>query len=352
MSSIARPPDPCLIAIILVVHSRGRPHFVFHYPPNPLSENALRTSLKSRRSSRPKAGQGPVGSDSSSTSESSSSSDDDDEGGHTSTSALSGKGLDEREKTVLASSSSGGGDSQRAGSLGSGRGSLKKRSLNSDVDDGHGTLSDKQGDGTGEGSRPPWETLLGLPADAWEKFLSPSRAWHKRRFEVGINDLAFVGWPVFVRDDGTWRKQKRRKKNKPRAEWEGGELGHNENSDNVQDDEDNEDDRDGNTMVASALREALDADKQAAAEASKASTGPTDDDKDAMTMFNIVFVLDPPLLEYSVRVKEIYDNIIKKFAKALKWEQARTNYVWAETQQILHIKENAKENSKFIRTVF
>ena len=60
-------------------------------------------------------------------------------------------------------------------------------------------------------------------------------------------------------------------------------------------------------------------------------------------MFNVVFVLDPPLLEYSVRTRELYDNVIKKFAKALKWEQARTNYVWKEAQRILHIKERAKE---------
>lgn len=64
-------------------------------------------------------------------------------------------------------------------------------------------------------------------------------------------------------------------------------------------------------------------------------------------MFNVVFVLDPPLLEYSIRLREVYDNIIKKFAKALKWEQARTDYVWKEAQNISHFKEKAKEKSKY-----
>lgn len=63
-------------------------------------------------------------------------------------------------------------------------------------------------------------------------------------------------------------------------------------------------------------------------------------------MFNVVFVLDPPLLEYSVRSRELYHNIIKKFGKALKWEQAHTNYVWKETRRILHMKERAKENRR------
>ena len=64
-----------------------------------------------------------------------------------------------------------------------------------------------------------------------------------------------------------------------------------------------------------------------------------------MTMFNVVFVVDPPLLEYSMRVKEIYENIIKKFAKALKWEQARTDYVWKESQHILQVRRRARESS-------
>lgn len=71
-----------------------------------------------------------------------------------------------------------------------------------------------------------------------------------------------------------------------------------------------------------------------------------------MTMFNVVFVMDPPLLEYSMRVKEIYENIIKKFAKALKWEQARTDYVWRESQHILQLRRKARETSMFPSSLF
>jgi hypothetical protein len=51
-------------------------------------------------------------------------------------------------------------------------------------------------------------------------------------------------------------------------------------------------------------------------------------------------------LEYSLHLKEMYDNIIKKFGKALKWEQARTDYVWREAQKILQMKEQARGRSK------
>ncbi|GIK02750.1 nitrogen permease regulator 3 [Aspergillus viridinutans] len=377
MSSIARPPDPCLVAIILIVRSRAGPRFVFHYPPNPLSENGLRPARKERRTSRSKNGQGYKSNESSSSEESGSSSDDDEEEhqrqlqsqnqsqSHLSGSVVSGRrssnfGLDDH----VAMSVSPGGDSQRAGSMGSGRTSFRKRGGNSDVEEDSGAASDRQEDGSGGGGgpyRPPWESLLGLPADVWEKLLSPSPAWHKRRFEVGINDLAFIGWPVFAREDGMWRKQRRKKKKKRRAGWEGGELGHNENAEDAPDDEDGDAGGGGGLMAAStetlSPRQMIFPEaKRASGSSSKAARSSVDcvdgDDKDAMTMFNVVFVLDPPLLEYSMRTREVYDNIIKKFAKALKWEQARTDYVWREAQHISHLKEKAKERRTSLNTLY
>lgn len=244
-------------------------------------------------------------------------------------------------------------DSQRPGSLGSGRASsLRKRGgAGSDPEEDAG--SDWPEDGpAGGSSRPPWESLLGLPGSVWEKLLSPSRSWHKRRFEVGINDLALIGWPVFVREDGTWRKQ-RRKKKKPRAEWDGGELGHNENAEDGQGDDDPTTSPDMGESVATITELTLTASptevKRASAASGKFGIQVEDsldpEDKDHMTMFNVVFVMDPPLLEYSMRVKEIYENIIKKFARALKWEQARNDYVWRESQHILQVRRRARETS-------
>ncbi|PKY06083.1 nitrogen permease regulator 3 [Aspergillus campestris IBT 28561] len=375
MSSIARPPDPCLVAIILIVRSRAGPRFVFHYPPNPLVENGLRPSHKGRRISRSKSAQTARSNDSSESDASGSTSDEDEEDvpnnqsqnstqthlavSATSTRRGSAFGLEDRA-SVSASPVR---DSHRPSSIGSGR-ALRKRGENSDAEDA-GALSDRPdekpsagGGGGAAGEVPshmPWESLLGLPAEVWEKLLSPSRTWHKRRFEVGVNDLAFVGWPVFVREDGNWRKERRKKKDKkPHPEWEGGEIGHNENGDDVADD---------GTKTMAASTETLSPHPMTASESQRASVSSLlsqkapsevvdEDTKDSMTMFNVVFVLDPPLLEYSVRVREIYDNIIKKFAKALKWEQARTDYVWNEAQLISHLKEKAKENRTSVGALY
>jgi hypothetical protein len=76
------------------------------------------------------------------------------------------------------------------------------------------------------------------------------------------------------------------------------------------------------------------------------STSTTDKARDDMTMFNVVFVLNPPALEYQSRVKEMYDNVTRKYAKALKYEQARFQYVWKESKKILDIKQRAKDHGK------
>ncbi|KAL4879486.1 nitrogen permease regulator of amino acid transport activity 3-domain-containing protein [Aspergillus karnatakaensis] len=356
MSSIARPPDPCLVAIVLIARSRAGPRFVFHYPPKPLTDNALRTPAKPRRTSRSKSRQSSKSNDSTSSDDSHSSSDEDEEENHAQSSHVAGSNLNIRRASNFgiddnSVSASPGADNQRPGPS---RSYFKKRGTNSDVETDSAAGSDRQEDGSRDtdGPRVPIESILGLPVDVWEKLLSPSPSWHKRRFEVGINDLAFVGWPVFIREDGGWRKQRRKKKKrKQRAEWEGGDIGHNDTADDSQEDG-------GDTIAASTETLSPVTAKNPRASVSSmrsskiASESLDSDDKDSMTMFNVVFVMDPPLLEYSMRVREIYDNIIKKFTKALKWEQARTNYVWRESQHILHIKEKAKEKRTCLNTLY
>ncbi|KAJ0424627.1 nitrogen permease regulator of amino acid transport activity 3-domain-containing protein [Aspergillus carlsbadensis] len=365
MSSIARPPDPCLVAIVLIARSRAGPRFVFHYPPKPLTDNALRAPAKARRTSRTKSRQSSKSNDTTSSEDSHSSSDEDEDeslgqtqtqsshvGGSSNPNARrsSNFGIDDHPISV-----SPGPDSQRPGSISSSRAYLRKRGANSDVENDSGGGSDRQEDGprgTDGPYRPPWESILGLPVEVWEKLLSPSPSWHKRRFEVGINDLAFVGWPVFVRGDGAWKKQRRKKKKgKQRAEWEGAEIGHNEATEDSQDDDGEAIAASTETLSPHSIPQKVQRPSVSSNRSSKV-TGDETDDKDSMTMFNVVFVLDPPLLEYSTRIREIYDNIIKKFIKALKYEQARTNYVWKESQHILHLKEKAKEKRTSLNNLY
>ena len=65
-----------------------------------------------------------------------------------------------------------------------------------------------------------------------------------------------------------------------------------------------------------------------------------------MSMFHVVFVMNPPTLEYHIRVQEMYDNVVKKFSKALKYEQTHSGWVEREAKKILTMKTQAKESSE------
>ena len=69
---------------------------------------------------------------------------------------------------------------------------------------------DKEATGRrGKGGDHDWETVLGFKTDALEKMLSPSKEYNKKRFELGVESIVFLGAPMFVREDGLWKKAKR-----------------------------------------------------------------------------------------------------------------------------------------------
>ncbi|CAN9291856.1 unnamed protein product [Alternaria alternata] len=69
------------------------------------------------------------------------------------------------------------------------------------------------------------ETVLGFKTDALEKMLSPSKEYNKKRFELGVESIVFLGAPMFVREDGLWKKAKRkRKKRSGKQRLEDGDL--------------------------------------------------------------------------------------------------------------------------------
>ncbi|KAF3481482.1 RMD11 [Arthroderma uncinatum] len=349
MSSVIRPPDPCLIAIALVVRSRAGPRFVYHYPPNPsITESPSTSPNKYDSLSREDQDQETKATDSgASVDEEGLTSEDEDDA-----SVLGDRDRDrdrDRERGVGAA------DKDRRSPSRSHV--VKKKVAIQGAPDGDGSESireEKKADL--ENVLLQGDSFLGLKCDIWEKLLSPSPAWHKRRFEVGVNDLTFVGWPVFVRKDGTWRKRKKKKKKKGKEKRNEEKKTNGENGSSsgigsgisagelsvnvpVVSIPDTDDDDEGDTTAAND-----ESDDQSEEELSMT--------KDGMTMFNVVFVLNPPTLEYNVRIREMYDNVIKKFGKALKSEQARANYVWKEAQSILRIKEKCREERCSVSAVY
>ena len=303
MESIILPPNPCLIGIALLIQARAGPRFVFHYPPQTRPEptaSAKRASSANGRSST-----------TSSDVDSSVSSDDD----------IATARTAEFESVT----------------------SSRRRKRDRQPDEDNDEDSPPEADWFLDG-KPEWESFAGFPTDGLEKLLSPSRAYHKRRFELSMNDLVFLGWPLFVNEDGTWKKKKRRRRKRiddsvttlGRERVSGGRDGWDQSEDTSGLDE----------------REGREGGANGGKEESRKKDGPppqSKKDESKLKMFHVVFVLNPPATDESdKRVDDMYDNIVKKFSRALKYEQGRMDYVFSEAKLILDLKETAKDNRKLV----
>lgn len=169
----------------------------------------------------------------------------------------------------------------------------------------------------------PWEHLFEYSTTDLESILTPSKAFHKKKFELGLHPLMFISYPIHIREDGTWKKKRPKKAKKPKKdEYEAGN---------------------GSGETKSGESEKNGASSKPKTDDASEEDG---DDHGGMTMFNVFFVLHVPKEEVDAKISAIYEHVIKKFNKALNHAQASSNYVWKESEMILAMKEKAREESE------
>ena len=403
------PPNPCLIAVLLLTQTASGSHFVFHYPPNPsisvkgrsTRRNWFGTTSSAAQSFDTDSVEGSAtfgssgdtysdGSEDVGFMQGSSDEEEDLEDGSAPTSRKGSK-QDSGRVSRLGTAGSGSGRSTSAfEALGSGRGGelanldgaddrAQSRASNiSRALSGTRGKTSRRGDHSklevskspslrtklfkanfSMGSKQtemPWDNILGFPIENLEKLLVAHPGFHKKRFEVCVDGIVFLGAPIFARADGSWRKHSRRKKQGKASKKQ--HQQHNDvgtDSDQVENPEETggQDGRDKcSRKTGDQARKAAEVVQgfepgyghdpipspcsDAASEMKHDSTG------DDITMFNIVFVLEPPQLEYNLRVEEMYDNVTKRLARTLKPEQDMSNYVSEQVQIIMKLKEQAK----------
>lgn len=323
MASPLLPPNPCLVAILLVVNYHHQPRLVFHYPPKPGEDNShFRTYLSEDLS------------------EDTSSSSSEDE------------------------SASSEGDRSPAG-----RHTQDDKNGNNDPGDVDmeelGSASPEKPDEMAQIKKPlKWNDIFGVEAGSLAKLLSPAPSTHKKRFEMTLDEKAFIGWPVFSKD-GRWRKKRRRTSQSKNGslrddstlQKDGSDVPVQISSDAMPELDDTSgqdterDEQNGSDVKherATSQRPKSKAGSGMALSDSYKRRQSSEEDKslDTLNMFHVVFVLNPPPLEYHLRIKEMYENVVKKFSRALRWEQARSNYVSKETATIAAAKSIGKSLSK------
>lgn len=329
MASYPLPPNPCLVAILLLVKTTSEPRIIFHYPPKPGEDNShFRDMFK----------ESPTDDDSSS-----SSSDDESQDSSAEVHNL----VEQKEESGTGKST------PEVGEIGS--------------------ASPEKSDGLkGVKAKLQWNDLFGYESNVLSKVLLPAVSGHKKRFEVGLNDMVFLGRPVFARPDGTWKKPKKLRRSSSKSNitaekvkdvreqdkgtkveifdygnkdsgTSGLDTGVESQSDSHRDEDTLK--KEEGTQGGESVEQIPDTKSN---RTSKSDMLPPKKEKQKLlAMFHVVFVLRPPPLEYHLRVKEMYDNVTKKLSKAMRWEQTRSGYVAREAAVITSsTKHMDKSNSE------
>lgn len=342
------PPNPSLLAILLVIRTKaGQPRLAFHYPLSSGITSTTQTAPPAHSSWFGGASTGAEGDDSST--EHSSDTDDDI---HSDIASHVGSEVGQEEEKRSKSGSWKSRSKQHT--IGS-RSTVRpggRRDIDDELEAGSGDEEDDDGlnssdlpegrsrNGSGTSRQLDWERVVGIEASALSKLLTPSRAFNKRRFEIGIDNLVFLGAPKFARDDGSWKKHRKAKAKPTKHTTDQSILKPLPLPSAAEDD----------SMVA--LPSGFEAgyghgtDSKAASilgSSIPSEAASTSEDSD-MAMFHVIFVMNPPALEYHLRIDDMYDHVVKWYAKLLKHEQTENALVWEESRKILAMKDKAKEN--------
>ncbi|KAG7698870.1 hypothetical protein KL930_002343 [Ogataea haglerorum] len=151
------------------------------------------------------------------------------------------------------------------------------------------------------------DKLFGFDVDFVSELVTPPKQLCNSRFEVSVEDMAFLGLPIHVDEDGNWRVSNHTKSRRKKTS------------------------------------------RKKKVSSSSESSGEDDDGPDhgekvrkndcLMYMFHLVFVMNPPVIEYNHRIDEMFHYIVSRMALLLRYEQQKSNYVWNQSKLILDLRE-------------
>lgn len=177
----------------------------------------------------------------------------------------------------------------------------------------------------------PWEHVVGFPTNDLAGILTPARCYHKTLFQLNLDPLCCISYPIHVPENGKWKKQKKASKAKDKDKDKASTV--------VMDDSQH-----------SASNEA---ENSSGMPEPKEKDGKKEEDEEkrsSMTMFNLVFILNPKTFESKELIESLYHNIVKKAMKAYKYSQQQSDFIWKESKRILAHKDKAREESEMHTT--
>ncbi|PSR99344.1 nitrogen permease regulator of amino acid transport activity 3-domain-containing protein [Coniella lustricola] len=199
----------------------------------------------------------------------------------------------------------------------------------------------------------PWEHVAGFPTKDLESILTPARAYHKTLFQISLDPLYFVSYPIHKPESGMWKKRSKRRQDAPKQGSGDTSRRDEEHISPTTEEVDASTTTTGHDGDAHASSELDTTDARDMADKllpdSKQPLAPEEISEDRasnLTMFNLVFILNPKQHEAKDLIDTMYTNIIRKVNKAYKYVQQRSDFVWKESKKILLLKDKAREDKR------
>ncbi|ODV88011.1 hypothetical protein CANARDRAFT_26176 [[Candida] arabinofermentans NRRL YB-2248] len=195
------------------------------------------------------------------------------------------------------------------------------------------------------------DKLFGFDVDFVAEITTPPKKLCNTRFELSVDDMAFLGLPTHINDDGNWRVSNHRKgksrskdkgkKNKSKhadvASVHSGDATHNDTT--LYEDTEDIENKD------------IDEENQ---QEEKDESQDKSKNECPMYMFHLVFVMNPPVVEYNYRIDEMFHFVVHRLTLLLRYEQHKSNYVWEQSKLIMSIREqcsNLSINEQWINVI-
>jgi hypothetical protein len=204
----------------------------------------------------------------------------------------------------------------------------------------------------------PLEKVLGYDVGSLERLLSPGRWCEKKKFEIRLDGVTFVGLPIFAKEDGSWAA--RDESSVAKAPSIVPNLRKDDSIENLEaESQQHSPIKDLSSTVAGITITAPDTPARQNLSSSYkhapdsfdshgiASLGTSMNSAsttsgvvaEQMTMFHVVFALSG---KGGLRTADLYEHVAKKLSKALKFCQKRSNYVSTESRKLLAVKQRAR----------
>ncbi|CCH61210.1 hypothetical protein TBLA_0E01530 [Henningerozyma blattae CBS 6284] len=186
------------------------------------------------------------------------------------------------------------------------------------------------------------------------EFCSPEREMCNTKFEFTIDKFCFLGLPIHVDEEGNWKKSKKKKHSSrsKRSSSIGTKCSVNNHSTTANTNTDitrRRENSDLTPFISDTTEKDLVTKLNDTISVESYDESGKDDLQNNMTMFHVVFIMDPSLIEYNQRVNDMFRNVAARLSLFLRSAQAKTSYVSRECDIMLKEKESIMKTSRTYR---